>query len=174
MRKIIICGLALTAMSVSACAKDPITCSSKEASDTLRDLIQTKVVAPVVEAQRKLANDGFEFQKILHAPLIADCRNHAAAFDRPACEKAAVADASMELKAILEKIVTAPILFDVRDVVTADKTAYKTTCKATIHWSGGDGWWTFSTNDAPFTFTVEKTDDGNLYVTEFGLGQSLK
>lgn len=78
-------------------------------------------------------------------------------------------DEIAKLKDAVAKIDTAPILFEVQNVITIDKTDYRATCKATIHWSGGDGWFEFARNDYLFTFTVEKTDEGKLYVTESGL-----
>ncbi len=201
MRELILGGLALATMTVSTCAggSDPMTCSSKEASDTLRDLIQTKVIAPVVEDVRKQDNDAIaQGQKIVEVEKkMTDAKAKSVALGMASigeCAKEHPNDTTAQgqcmqemaatlndpdgliakVKAAAADIDTAPILFEVQNIITTDKTDYKATCKATIHWSGGDGWWVFPTNDDPFTFEVEKTDDGKLYVTERGLDQSLK
>ncbi len=138
-----------------------MTCSSKEASATHKDLIQTKVIAPVVEDLRKQANDAIaNYQKLVEASKQAPTNPQA--------------NALAKIKAMVANIDVAPILFEVQNIIMTDKTSYKVACKATIHWSGGGEWWQFPTNDDPFTFTVEKTVDGKLYVTESGLDQSLK
>ncbi len=204
--------LALVAMSTSAYAwgSDPMTCSSKDTSDTLRDLIQMQIIAPFVEAQRKAGDLGIaqvtaaqqqiaQMEALSQSPnsrpgtgamlgsmmglqLAAQCTERypndltaqTQCVNRAGDMLKNPEGAIAKIKAIVAKIDTDPILFEVRDIITTDKTDYKVTCKATIHWSGGDGWEDFPTNDATFTFMVEKTDAGELYVTEHGLGQSLK
>ena len=74
-----------------------------------------------------------------------------------------------KIKATFTAMETDPLLFDVQDIITTDKTEYKVSCKGTVHWSGGASWWKWEPNTQPFIYTVEKTDNGNLYVTEWGL-----
>ena len=192
MRKLILPSVALVAMTVSACSggSDPMTCSSERASNTLRDLIQTKIVDPFTEAQRKAANDMIvaltpDYQRIkqnLADRISGQCAAHNPTDQerRGWCETVVpeylvrAEDQIMPYKSTIAKITADPILFEVRGIITTDKTERRATCKASIHWSSAKGQWAFSTNDDSFTFWVEKTDAGELYVTAHGLGQSLQ
>jgi hypothetical protein len=193
--------LLLGALTLAGCNNplaDRLTCSSPEATQatqTLRDLIQTKVIQPLIDIRRGGLNsqiamdsgpdqnylarrrqncldqtrqarsakpydpyDQFDYVAMTNECVKREEAAHPVPLD-PNIEKMK-ADAAAQLAA-LDKT---PLLFDVKEVITTGKTEFKASCKAKLNLSDS------SLTDFPFTFTVEKTDDGkSICVTEEGL-----
>jgi hypothetical protein len=79
-----------------------------------------------------------------------------------------------ETRQLVEQIVQSQIntsyrfrpstVFSLDDIITTDKQKARTACKAKLHTTDS-----IEQNNLDITYTVEKTDDGRLYVTVFGL-----
>jgi hypothetical protein len=63
-----------------------------------------------------------------------------------------------------------PIKLSVNDIITSDKQTAQTRCKAKLTLTAvGPNAPNGISQDMPITYMIEKTDDGRLYVTVFGL-----
>jgi hypothetical protein len=183
MRKTLTTGVALAAITVSACApSDPMSCSSENASDALRDMVQRNVVTPAVEEARKKTQDtiarfehyaewrvpvergpegervhdlGLDSNQYIHNmnvfasdQIVFQCVKEDLTFsassprhtqvvrEQEQCIRATLISAAASLKEALGKIDANPVTFEALNIITTDKTDYKASCKATMHWSG--------------------------------------
>src|ERR1700733_4894859 len=166
MKGLLLTGVAVLALAgCNSASSSSLSCSSTEASNTLKDLIQTKVIVPFADGQRKVANDGIAQFQAIGETMQSNGKNELLMYgvmpdrcteaipDNPniynipqlraqcvkrAEDRLATAEAEIaKLKVILANIDTNPLMFVIQDVVTTDKTDFKTSCKATLHLSGG-------------------------------------